>query len=405
MKHRKIKVLLAVLFFIVTLFFSNDFGLIDIERTAIITALAIDYSSDGEYEVTAQIAVPEATDANTENKRAQITGKGGTVASAIKNIGDLSGWYPNMNFCNLLIIGKEMADSNVMKVLDFFSKTLRLQDSALLVMTDGKAKELLYVSTPFDSISSFALQKIIIKNTGFENDVAIMDIKNFCTGYYSSSSSSYMPIVKMITQSQDTADSSTGSSGSQKIGSAGNMGGGSSGGQGDTLFVADTTALFKNGKKVGELDKELSFIFNLITRDMKDALYELKGVNTGDEELNYLLTINKNDKKIKLIADDNELKLKIDLDVYCKVGDHNAETSKNAPSSNAKLPYSVKQNAEEFFTEKITELIETERQTECDFLNIKQTLYRKKFKYYNRYKDNFLSVMKIDLSVTVNGQE
>lgn len=179
MKYVKTKLIIAALFFVFVFFFSNDFGLIDIENTAIITAIAIDSAEDG-YEATAQIAVPEATNKNSENKKAQISGTGSTIGAAIKDIGDKSGWFPNLQFCNVLIIGEELTHSNVFKVLDYFSKTLRVQDSAMVVTTDKKAKELLEASTPLDNISSFALQKILLKNPGFDSDVAETDIKNFC---------------------------------------------------------------------------------------------------------------------------------------------------------------------------------------------------------------------------------
>ena len=396
MNKNKIKLLLTTLFIIVTLFFSNDFGLIDIERTAIITALAIDYTEDNQYEVTTQIAVPEATDANTESKHAQIAGKGGTIAGAIKNVGDVSGWYPNMSFCNLLIISRDMAKSNVLTALDFFSKTLRLQDSALVVMANEKAKDLLYDSTPLDDISSFALQKIIIKNAGFKNDVVVTDIKNFCTGYYSSNSSSYMPIITTIKQSKES-ESGGGNSSSNPT----NNNSTSDSSKNNTLFTADTTALFKDGIMVGELDKYQSFTFNLLKKNMRDSIYELY----ADGDINYLLTINKNKRKIQVKADENELKLIITLDLYCKVGDHNAPVSDSSPSSNQRLPLSVKQTAKELFTQKIYELIETERQTACDFLNIKQEIYKKNFKFYNTYKDNYLSQMKLEVGVNIYGQE
>lgn len=396
MNKNKIKLLLTTLFIIVSLFFSNDFGLIDIERTAIITALAIDYTEDNQYEVTTQIAVPEATDANTESKHAQIVGKGGTIAGAIKNVGDVSGWYPNMSFCNLLIISRDMAKSNVLTALDFFSKTLRLQDSALVVMANEKAKDLLYDSTPLDDISSFALQKIIIKNAGFKNDVVVTDIKNFCTGYYSSNSSSYMPIITTIKQNKESE-----SGGGNSSSSPTNNNSISDSSKNNTLFTADTTALFKDGIMVGELDKYQSFTFNLLTKNMRDSIYELY----ADGDINYLLTINKNKRKIQVKADENELKLIITLDLYCKVGDHNAPVSESSPSSNERLPLSVKQTAEQLFTQKIYELIETEKQTGCDFLNIKQEIYKKNFKFYNTYKDNFLSQLKLDVKVNVYGQE
>ena len=397
MKYKKIKLMLFVFFLISILFFSNDFGLIDIERTAIITALAIDLEDNGEYTVTAQIAVPEATDQNTESKRAQISGTGGTVAGAIKKIGDLSGWYPNMNFCNIIIIGNELASTNVMKVLDYFSRTFRLQDSALIAMTDKKAKDVLIASTPFDNISSFALQKIIIKNTGFENDVITMDIKNFCTGYYSSNSSSYMPVIKILEQKQESSYSTKNSAQSKQSGKNGEE-------QGSNLFLANTTALFKNGVKVGELDSGQSFVFNTLIRNMKGALFELNGITNNESGNNALLNVYRNKRKISLDATENEIIYKIDLELYCRMSDRNSENYEQILSSNVPLQEDAKKKAEEFFTSKINELIETEIQTECDFLNIKKTLYRKHFKYYSTLKDNFLTLLKPKISVTVNGQ-
>ena len=398
MKYKKVKLMLFVFFLISILFFSNDFGLIDIERTAIITALAIDLEDNGEYTVTAQIAVPEATDQNTESKRAQISGTGGTVAGAIKKIGDLSGWYPNMNFCNIIIIGNELASTNVMKVLDYFSRTFRLQDSALIAMTDKKAKDVLIASTPFDNISSFALQKIIIKNTGFENDVITMDIKNFCTGYYSSNSSSYMPVIKILEQKQESSYSTKNSAQSKQSGKNGEE-------QGSNLFLANTTALFKNGVKVGELDSGQSFVFNTLIRNMKGALFELNGITNNESGNNALLNVYRNKRKISLDATENEIIYKIDLELYCRMSDRNSENYEQILSSNVPLQEDAKKKAEEFFTSKINELIETEIQTECDFLNIKKTLYRKHFKYYSTLKDNFLTLLKPKISVTVNGQQ
>ena len=398
MKYKKIKLIACIFFVLAIVFFSNDFGLIDIERTAIITALAIDIEETGEYTVTAQIAVPEATDQNTESKRAQISGTGSTVAGAIKKIGDLSGWYPNMNFCNVILIGKDVAKTNVIKVLDYFSRTFRLQDSALIAMADEKAKDVLMASTPFDNISSFALQKIIIKNTGFENDVITMDIKNFCTGYYSSTSSSYMPVVKILEQKQDSSSNSKNSAQSKQSGK-------SSEEQGSNLFLANTTALFKNGVKVGELDGEQSFVFNLLNRRMKNALLELKGITNEEDGNSVLLSIYKNKRKTSIKIDENQATFNVKLDIQCRISDRNSTNLQPMLASNVSLPDEIRNSAKEFITQKIIELIETEIQTNCDFLNILQTLKRKHYKNYLSLKDNILENLEYSVNVNVSGQK
>ena len=188
MRLKRAKFLLLSVFILLTFFLSNDLDLINVEKTSIITAIAVDKEMDN-YLITAQIAVPEATDTNTENQKAQLSGKGKTVGEAIKDLGNTSGWFPKLAFCNLIILGNEIANENVAKVLDYFAKTLRVQDSALVVLAEKSGKEILSLSTPLDNISSFAVQKILLKTVGFDADVAHNDIKTFCTGYYSLNSS------------------------------------------------------------------------------------------------------------------------------------------------------------------------------------------------------------------------
>lgn len=411
MKYVKTKLIIAALFFVFVFFFSNDFGLIDIEKTAIITAIAIDSAEDG-YEVTAQIAVPEATDKNSENKKAQISGTGGTIGAAIKDIGDKSGWFPNLQFCNVLIIGEELTHSNVFKVLDYFSKTLRVQDSALVVTTDKKGKELLEVSTPLDNISSFALQKILLKNPGFDSDVAETDIKNFCIDYYSESRSSYMPLVKL--NKQETAatpdtGSGSGSGGSSSGGSGGSSSGGAGSGgtnsDGSTLFNARSTALFYEGVKAGELNEKETLALSALTDTFKGTTIELKDVTTNGETKNFLITVFRCNPKIIVDATEESLNVKINLDVYCKIVDQNAEKSDVTYSKNVPLPDAVKEKATEFFTTHINDLIEAEKTSGCDFLFLKRKLFQRRYKHYARYKDNFFSVMKHEINVSVSGQK
>ena len=421
MKFTGVKIAVIALAAVFLMFFSNDFGLIDIEKTAIITACAIDLEENGEYKVTAQIAVPEATDTNTENERAQISGKGTTVGSAIKNIGDSSGWYPQLCFCNLIIVGGGFADYNLIDILDYFSKTLRIQDSALIVMAEKEGAELLKLSTPLDNVSSFALQKIILKNAGLNRDIAVCDVKSFCTGYYSEAGASFMPIIKVVSQKSENEKASAddsgsggsssggGSSGSSGGASSGSSSGGSSdtagGAKGDAIFNANTTALFLHGIKVGELDEELTLAFNALTKDFATTTFEVKNVEDGTVTKNYLLTVFSCDKKRELAVTESEIKLSVELDIYVKISSVNYPSDELEYVENLPLPYFLEERAERDFTERIEELIRTEIQTKCDFLDIKKELYRKHNSFYAKYKDNFTENLDFTVKVNFSGQK
>ncbi len=405
MQIKRTKFLMLALLFVAFMFFTSDLGLIDVEKTSIITAVAID-KEDEEYIVTAQIAVPEATDTNTENQKAQISGKGSTVGAALKDLGDTSGWFPKLSFCNLILIGESLAKTNVMDALDYFAKTLRVQDSALVVACEKSAKDILALATPLDNISSFAIQKILLKTIGFNRDIATTDIKTFCSGHYSDSGSAYMPVVKYIKADEPNSESgeSSSASGSDKGSQSSSNSESGKKENSDNLFDATTTALFKNGYKVGELDENLSLFFNAFGGSFNGTTIPIDGVPFGGKTVNYLLTVINKISSVKLSATENDLTLKLNLSLYCKIADVSTDYSEDSLSNNAPLPKPLIEKAESLFTKYVSELVETSVQTECDIFKIKEKLYRHNYKQYSRYKDNYFSVLKTDINVNVYGQ-
>ena len=115
-KKTSLKLFVIVIAFCAMLFFTNSFGIVDIEKTAIITAIGLDKKEE-EYEITVQVAVPQASTASQENNKAVISATGATASEAIHQIGDITGWYPNLGFCNLIILGESMFKENVTKAV------------------------------------------------------------------------------------------------------------------------------------------------------------------------------------------------------------------------------------------------------------------------------------------------
>ena len=408
LKEIKPKFLIVAILLLFSLFFSKSTGSVDIERMAIITAIGIDLEEDN-YSITAQIAVPEEDSTSTEKKKTHLEGKGATVGEAIKSISDISGWYPQLVFCNLIVVGKDFKEENVLTVLDFFAKTLRVQDSALIVYSKGMpARELLSESSPMDNISSFAIQKILHKKDGFNKDVAEINIKDFCADYYSRTSSSYMPIITVIKQQDSSSgeQAQSGGNGGNKMGGMEASGGKTPESGGNSLFNAKTTALFKDGKLVGELTEDETAVFNLLTEGFSESTILVKDVKFGIyDKCNYLATVIKSNKKISLNADNSSLSFNAKLNIYCKISDQNSTHSETVVSKNVPLPEEVKTALEEKITENFYSLIQKIKLTNCDILKLDQLLYRYHYKYYPNYKDNLLEKMNINLSVNVSGQK
>ena len=171
MKFKGIKLATLLFFAVFLLFFSNDFGLIDVEKTAIITAVAIDLEDDGNYKVTAQIAVPEATDTNSENKRVQISGTGSTIGGAIKNIGDTSGWFPQLAFCNLIVVGGEFKDYNERLLFESYNEMLDKYNSWCFATFNSPSRyNAEEAADAYEAINSFAQSFVnVVRSSGGNN--------------------------------------------------------------------------------------------------------------------------------------------------------------------------------------------------------------------------------------------
>ena len=396
MNFTRAKILMLAICFLAIFFFSNDFGLIDVEKASIVTAVAIDKADDG-YEVSLQIAVPETNSSNT-NAKVVVSGRGKTVAEAIGDVTSTTGWYQKLAFCNMIVVGEELLDTNVMNFLDYFSKSLKIQGSALLAGVEGKAKDLLTTATPLDKISSFSLQKIILQKTGMESDVLSVDIKTFSIGYYSRTSSSYMPFVKTIKQTTEekskTASSNTGGKTAEQSGSQE---------EDKVTFSATETVLFKNGKRVGLLTEEETLASIYVNESKKDTAIIVNDVMIDGQKVNFMLNVLKNKPKVTVETDGKNVTLKIRQDVYVKIAD---ETSSDKDLSNTPailVPKEVEVKAEENLEKNILSLIEKCNETKIDILKIDEKLYRHHHKQYNDLKD-FWSNLLTDVKVTVHGQ-
>lgn len=320
MKTFKIRVALILGALLAIFYFSSDFALIDIEKTAIIVAIGIDEGENSRYKITAQIAIPQATDTAAANDDAVVIGDGNTVMEGIQNIGAKTGWHPKLSFCSLVLIGRKVAENGVKDVIDYFIVSEKVQNSAIVAMADDKAGEILTSKTPLDAISSFAVSKIVLKSRWMTNTVPNANLRKIALSEYSPSKSSFMPVIKPIkenTKSKEGGSSSITAStkSGDSEGSGGESSGGSSGGKDvpDKVYDASTLAVFSEFKLKGEFDEELTQIFNMLMGPLGESYITLEN---GDEKT--LLALSNGTRSVKVNLEKKptiEIKLSFKVEV------------------------------------------------------------------------------------------
>lgn len=417
-KHR-IVILIALILSI--FFFSNDFSLIDIEKTAIIVALGIDKSGD-DIEITAQIGVPQATEQALVNDDTLISAKGKTVMNAIENLSKNSGWFPKLAFCNVIIIGKTLAYDDVSAITDNILASEHFQNSALLSVCDGDAKNFLSTPTPLDAISSFAIQKVLIENGAASSAVMDTTVKSFCESNHGRNACGYMPYLKIKNDALGQEDSSsattsfyydnTGDNG--LIGgllsniplAEGEKSGGSESGESDdsqktptAVFDASRTAIFKDGKIVDILSGDETIVYNLLHLSADRIV----------------LPVVSEDEKAALEVFDSRHKISLNygvkpqiifnLSVTVRMLDESSDGKNNSLGRRATVPEDFLNSLEYSLTSTVNELAERMLGSEIDLFGIRNMTYKYHHKNYEEYKKIPLKNFMVKTEISVNSHD
>lgn len=377
--------------FLLFLFFTNDFGLIDVQKTAIVMAVGIDREEDS-FLITSQIAIPQSSKQGKSSQSVQIVSRGKTVADAFEEINAKTGWYPKLVFCKLLLLGKSATAENVFDALDFFLRDEYLSDNCLVAACESSAKDMLNVTALVDQSGSLAMDKILSPHAERVGSVLTATLREFSIGYFSDSHSGFLPIITTVEQqepfsaaaaqtSENEEQSSTENSGSEKE---------------KQVFSASETALFVEGKWVGKLTKEESFAVSAVQNKLRLAAYS---VPANDEYCT--LSIRRNTPKTKLLLGEKDRAVfKITVDITAGISDYSAAQDLNAIKDVGDVPKGVFTAAERKLASEIQRAFEKCRGCGCDLFGLQQRLQKYAPKRAPALQNTLLESALVEVSVS-----
>lgn len=261
---KKGRPMLLLLLCVAILFFTNDFGRINLEKNAIIVAIGVDFDGD-EYRISCQVAASEAPAQGNapSQKQTVVTGVGKTPASAFDNMSQRTGWYPNLTFCYMIVMGEGTLEFPFMNTIDYFFRSEELNDAALICACGGTAEELLKAQTPLDNVSAFALLKIIFQEDNKSDKILSINLKTLLYQHFNRSNGNYMPYLTYRRESTGSLDPE----------------------QGDTVYNTSQAVLFESDRARQIIDQEQISAFQFLIKDVKQGGIEVTDVREGDHVL------------------------------------------------------------------------------------------------------------------------
>lgn len=409
--------ILIVLFFSF-LFFSNDFGLLDVQKTAIVMAVGIDREKDT-FIVTSEIAIPQASKQGKASEAVQLVSRGKTVADAFKEINAKTGWYPKLVFCRLIILGKKAAESNVFDALDYFLRNEYFSDNCMLATCDGLAADLLNTKALVDQSGSVAMEKVLSSHAENVGTVLPNTLREFSIGYFSDSRCGFLPILKTQPQQEkiDGASSSSQSSESSKESASDSQSDLSSGSSSDSqsgessqdssqekktdkpVFSASETALFVDGKRVETFTKEETFAFSTVINKLKLATYSIE---QGDRTCT--LNVRQSSPKTRFSVGANERAyMKIEVTLTAGISDYSKALDIENLSDAGNVPRGIFDLAEKKLKAEILRVYEKCRNSGCDLFGLKERLEKYEKTHFPKLSDSVLDTSVVDVSVHFQG--
>lgn len=408
------------------LFFTNDFGLIDIHKSSVIVAVGID--TDGkEVQVTAQVAIPEPSQSGDSIKYAEVQGSGETVADALNEINVKTGTYPRLLFCKLILIGEECQSEDLFKIVGCFYRRNYSELTALVAMSKGRAQDMLKLPATIAPENSTAIQKVLSEELKNSANVSTANLKSIAETNYSVSKTCYMPFIEANVQGTSEnggngdnaggeSDNAGGESGNASGGNAsgGSQGGQSGGGGGEgegssgggqqgggkggqqMEFTARKTAMFSGGKFAGILDEQQAFALNVIKNEIRFAV-----VPCDAEGVHYTIGLKNVDGGAELKVKDGVPNLTISLKAKAQVQGKKAVMEPESVMMDDVVQPEVLKAAEEEIKTRMGNLIKTSIETDCDVLGVKALLHKHNYKYFEAFKDDILTRMNVEYKIAI----
>jgi Ger(x)C family germination protein len=391
-----------VIIFLSFLFFTNDFGLVDIRKTSVIVGVGIDVEDEA-VQVTAQVAVPQPAENGENTQFTGVNGSGQTVSEALNEINARIGFYPKLIFCKLIILGESCQGQDIFKVLDYFYRNEYTQLTPIVAMCKGSAGDLLQSKLPFGETAVVSIERLLSEEAKKTGNVSTVNLKCIGLQQYSPSTSCYMPYIESIDNSAEQGGQESEQSGQEGQGGGSSQSnqpneqsGSSQGGQTEKQLICSKTAIFSGGNFKGVLNEEEALALNLIRNEIRHTTLSC----TADGDM-FSLGLRECNGRIKLNIDGGKPKLIISFKAAAQIQDVDKASTPKQAAENKRVPDTVIKSAEENLKEKFDGIVQVMKREDCDFLGIKKLLYRLHYKYYDTFKDTLFDEMKVEYNVKI----
>lgn len=411
----------ALVVALLALYFTNDFGLVDIHKTSVVVAAGIDVEGE-EVQLTALVAIPQPSQSGDNIKYVEVQGSGLTIADALNEVNSKTGFYPRLHFCKLILLGENCKEQELFKMLGCFYRRNYSELTALVAMCEGKAQDMLKMPATISPENSVAMQRALSEELKLSANVSTVTLKEIAVSNYSVSKACYLPFIQANVQ----GTSQNGGNGDSVGGESGNQGGNQQGGQGgeseasfgggessggeggqsgqsgggsgqqEMEFTARKTVVFADGKYVALLDEQQSFALNLIKNKIRLAV-----VPCDTQDTHYTLGLKGAGGTVKFKINNGVPEMTVSFKANAQIQGARRVLDPDSVMFDDIVKPEVLDACEKEILSRFESLVEVCVENDCDLLGVRQLLHKFHYKYYDAFKDSVLKRMKVIYDIKI----
>ncbi len=366
------------------------------------------------YKLSAQIIIPTIDVKYNQNVQV-VCATAPTIMQGIDKLNLILGKEIGLTHCSVVIVGDSVAEKGVTEIMDFLVRSSRLNANTVLVNTSS-AYELLMASSQLDNGISFSLQNILEFNEKLVYSADI-SIEEFYKKMIQHTQTNYVGRVDVIKSELDGIEVNQESKGSG--GESASSGGGSSGSSGSgqgtqSISNVGKTALFKGGKKIGELQENEIKGYKWLSNSGTDGSINVSGLTEEPFKNNDGCVVNIETKlfanryRIKGTTPVVESYLLLIVKIEEVTTSSTAEKNFNNGSSNL-ITNEVKQKIKDKIINEINLTVEKCREYGIDMFGVvsayekyRNSEFKKLVKFYGS-EEEFLKATQFDPQIIIKG--
>lgn len=276
------------------------------------TGVGIDKADEG-IELSILTLIPQNSLTFADSYRL-VSAKAQNIALATNQLVNYLGKRVDLAHAAYVVFGKEICEDGIKTIIEDLVRSNDIGTNAVVMTTNVTAKEMFETTKEFDTNSGEKVKDILYNNKRSLMD-ANTNIDRFYNAYLSTSSCSIANMIKLVDENGEGVEA-TGQSGATGGGEGES---GSSGGSGSSkpkkVSNDGACSIFKNAKKVLDLEMKQTQALNLVNPDSYEARFVVNNYIT--EENNPIdVSFEILEKNVKTNAKIDNGKAKIDWNIH-----------------------------------------------------------------------------------------